>query len=73
MDVERGVGPVAGDGLDVRDGEVGAGQDDRAGRSVGRDGTWTVRAGCPVRVEVRDLRLTHRAEDSRLCCPAPTL
>ena len=43
-------------------GQVGAGQDDRRAR----------RRGSTVRVEVRDLRLTHRAEDSRLCCRPPT-
>ena len=37
-------------------GQVGAGQDDVAS------------ARPTVRVEVRDLRLSHRAEDSRLCC-----
>ena len=58
VDVEGGRRAVAGDRLDVGDGQVGAGQDDRRAR-------WH---GTTVRVEVRDLRLTHRAEDSRLCC-----
>ena len=56
VDVERGVGPGAGDRLDVGDGQVGAGEDAPAP------------AARTVRVEVRDLRLSHRAEDSRLCC-----
>ena len=40
--------------LDVLDGQVGPGQDDAVGAAA-------------VRGEVRDLRLTHRSEDSRLC------
>ena len=36
VDVERGAGAVAGDGLDVGDGQVGAGQDDEV--ALARDG-----------------------------------
>ena len=49
-----------GHGLDVGDGQVGSGQHD-AIRAV----------PATVRVEVRDLRLTHRPEDSRLSSTAP--
>ena len=53
VDIEGDRCAAAGDGLDVGDRQVRAGQDHRVGPAT-------------VRVEVRDLRLTHRAEDSRL-------
>ena len=54
--------PGAGDRLDVGDGQVGAGQDDRRARP----------RRTTVRVEVRDLRLTHRPRIVGYAAAAPT-
>jgi membrane protein DedA with SNARE-associated domain len=54
---------VAGDRLDVGNRQIGAGQENRCG----------ARTGDTVAVGAMDLVAAHRAEDSRLCCPPPTL
>ena len=69
--IERDVGVAACDRLDVGHGQVGAGQDHER-RSPAAGSGRARRARATLRVEVRDLRLAHRAEDSRLCCRAPT-
>ena len=60
VDVERDLRVVAGDRLDVRDGQVGAGQDHDPGHAT-------------VRVEVRDLRLAHPARIVGYAPPRPLI
>ena len=56
VDVERCFGTVAGDGFDVLDGQVGAGQDDGVG---GRGRVAATRREVDLATSHRDLRLGH--------------
>jgi hypothetical protein len=58
VDVDLDRGAVAGDGLHLRDGQIGPGEDHRSGIVCAPRER--------VRVAVRDLRLGHGFEDSRL-------